>query len=224
MSTTKVAMTDYLPTNFSVRKQENLLIWRVDGTDMKLDSGLVKLALRYPAKRDRDCKLVARLEIAFIKGAPGNGGKTFTCQPFDVTKAGTGAQWLNVKANSTAVDVITGAARLNAIEQRIADEWALSNLTEDRKTTASLRLVPASADAAFEFTTRINYHPDNKEQLAKMPVGIEKFVFVGTWSLIDSDSQAIGNWGGSTAQVPVTADAEDFDLSMFGEVPSEFSF
>lgn len=223
MSTQKVAMTDYLPTNFNVRKHDNLLIWKVNGSDMKLDNGSVKLALRYPAQRERDNKLVARLEIAYIKGATSNGGKTFICQPFDVNKAGTGAQWLNVKANSTAVDVITSAARLNAIEQRIADEWAMNNITEDRKTTASLRLVPASADAAFEFTTRINYHPQYKEQLAKMPVGIDKFVFVGKWSLIDSDSQAVGGWGSETTSVSVTVD-EDFDLSMFGEVPAEIGF
>jgi hypothetical protein len=221
MSTAKVAMTDFLPTNFSVRKLETgVLVWRVEGTDMKLDNGCVKLALRYPSVRTRDNALVARLEIAYIKGETANGGKTFVCQQFDVSKAGRGANWINVKANSTAVNVITGAARLNPIEQQIAETWAENNLEEDKKTTASLRIVPAGSGAAFEFTTRINFHPMNEGQLAKMPVGIDKFVFVGPWSLIDSDSQAVGNWG--TESITVNVDTvEDLDLALFNEVPAE---
>ena len=221
MSTEKLVITDYLPTNFSVRKHDNMHIWTVKGADMRLDGGSVKVALRYPALRSRDCVLVARLEIAYIKGPSSNGGKTFTCQPFDVTKSGKGAEWINVKANSTDVNVISEAAGLSAIGKKTVQNWAQNNLDEDSKTTASLRLVPADAKSAFEFTTRKNYHPETGV-LAKMPIGIDKLKFIGSWSLIDSDSQTVGTWGSSTAAVEVAED-DDLDLSMFGEAPAEIS-
>ena len=154
------------------------------------------------------------------KGQTTNGGKTFQCQPFDVSKSGNGANWINVKANSTSINALTKAAKLSKIEQEIAQTWAENNLEQDKMTTASLRIVPAGAGAAFEFTTRINYNPNVEGQLAKMPVGIDQLKFIGPWSLIDSDSQIVGNWGTESVTIDVDA-VEDLDLALFSEVPAE---